>query len=516
MNDLVRLILSLSLSGSILALLILILKPMMKHKISKAIQYYIWILVLMRLVVPFSFEKSIMNEVFYQEQVPIGAITQSEINTTNNLPTTVTQEEVERELTYIDNTNNSKYFAKITDNIELYIWGLGVILALTINLLGYFRFLKYLKITNIHATEKDIHTLEKILPKRRNVKLARNKLITTPMLIGVFKPCIVIPDVFFTEKQLSNIFLHEITHLNRGDIAVKWLTMIVTSVHWFNPLVYVIKREINHACELSCDEAVIKEFNSRDKQEYGETLISVVSDKKLHVGVMQATMSEEKRTIKERLVSIMKHGKKSKLAVVMSVVLVIGVASLGVLLGACGRSSQKELVEQTEQTQQTEKPEEAEKPDAGEQIEQTGSVFYVKSQSGNLYLGDWSYKVDLEDVFGNKISERTEVLSNADTFTGMHEKNIEFEGAKVRLYSADNGKTFWVQNVLVTDSKYEVLSGIRVGHSLASLKKEIQDIVLVNEDKNNQIYMFSRGYYMVLFNVSNDEIKSIEVRREMP
>ncbi|AGL03329.1 M56 family metallopeptidase [Desulfoscipio gibsoniae] len=61
MNDTVKLILSLSLSGSILAGLIFTVKLLFKHKLSKSIQYYLWIVVLFRFMLPFSFEGSITN-----------------------------------------------------------------------------------------------------------------------------------------------------------------------------------------------------------------------------------------------------------------------------------------------------------------------------------------------------------------------------------------------------------------------------------------------------------------------
>jgi len=71
--------------------------------------------------------------------------------------------------------------------------------------------------------------------------------------------------------------------------------MIAVSVHWFNPLMYFMKKEINHACELACDEAVIKGLNSAEKQAYGDTLISVVAEHQYPLGVLQATMCEEKK-----------------------------------------------------------------------------------------------------------------------------------------------------------------------------------------------------------------------------
>ena len=65
---------------------------------------------------------------------------------------------------------------------------------------------------------------------------------------------------------------------------------------------YFVKKEINRACELSCDEAVIQNLNAAKKQAYGDTLISVIVEHKYPVGVLQVTMCEEKTTLKERLV----------------------------------------------------------------------------------------------------------------------------------------------------------------------------------------------------------------------
>lgn len=79
MNEIVKLLLSLSISGSILAILIFVMKPFIKNKLSKSFQYYIWIVVLLRLTLPFSFEASIMNELFYGDQPPVETTTESAV-----------------------------------------------------------------------------------------------------------------------------------------------------------------------------------------------------------------------------------------------------------------------------------------------------------------------------------------------------------------------------------------------------------------------------------------------------
>jgi beta-lactamase regulating signal transducer with metallopeptidase domain len=340
MNEKIKLILSLSISGSILAGIIFGIKPLIKHKLSKSFQYYIWLVVLLRLVIPFSFETSIMNKMFYSNSTPTVKTTQG--NTITAAPTVgnISIPINNQEITNGDNAIQPLVTAKSIDikallkNNILFIWMLGVLISFASNLWGYARFMKYLKIENKPPREEENQLLKEMLNGRQKVLLVRNKFTATPMLIGILRPRIVIPDIDYTHKQLENILLHEITHLRRFDIGVKWLTVIAASLHWFNPFMHFIKREISHACELSCDEGVIKNLNAEDKQEYGDTLIDLVADNKYSIGILSITMCEEKRTLKERLLSIMNHTKKSRNITIISAVLIALAICTSVVLGA--------------------------------------------------------------------------------------------------------------------------------------------------------------------------------------
>ncbi|HHX54057.1 MAG TPA: hypothetical protein GX704_04025 [Clostridiales bacterium] len=61
MNNILLTILSVSVSGSVLSLLVFLLKPLIKNRVSKAFSYYIWILALLRLVFPFGYNVSIFE-----------------------------------------------------------------------------------------------------------------------------------------------------------------------------------------------------------------------------------------------------------------------------------------------------------------------------------------------------------------------------------------------------------------------------------------------------------------------
>nr|WP_242832484.1 M56 family metallopeptidase [Desulfosporosinus orientis] len=94
-----------------------------------------------------------------------------------------------------------------------------------------------------------------------------------------------------------------------------------------------MRREIDRACELSCDEAVIKELDNNGRQGYGDTLIAVAADTKSPKTIVSTTMCEEKKALKERLSAIMKHKGFPIRAIAFSWVLVSAVLCGIVVLG---------------------------------------------------------------------------------------------------------------------------------------------------------------------------------------
>jgi hypothetical protein len=112
------------------------------------------------------------------------------------------------------------------------------------------------------------------------------------------------------------------------------LSVLSCSVHWFNPIAWFVRREIDRACELACDEAVIHNLDAEGRQNYGETLIYVAAENKMPHAVLSTTMCEEKKALKERLGAILKSKKHTRVAVILSVVLVLVVSGTAIALGA--------------------------------------------------------------------------------------------------------------------------------------------------------------------------------------
>ena len=145
----------------------------------------------------------------------------------------------------------------------------------------------------------------------------------TPMLLGVIRPIIILPNMYFSDGELDMILAHETVHYKRKDLFVKLFMLIANAVHWFNPAVYALNKQLNAACELSCDEIVVQSMNTQNRRYYGETILHVLkhstAQKSLVGNIAFATdLCNSKKNFKRRLISMMSTKKMRKSVAVLS------------------------------------------------------------------------------------------------------------------------------------------------------------------------------------------------------
>lgn len=106
-------------------------------------------------------------------------------------------------------------------------------------------------------------------------------------------------------------------------------------LHWFNPLVWLMSREVNRACELSCDEAVIRLLNDQERRAYGDTLLHAIKNGGgYHSFPGSVTLSENAKLMKERLKAIMNFKKNTKLTTAFSLLLALTLTVGAAVVGA--------------------------------------------------------------------------------------------------------------------------------------------------------------------------------------
>lgn len=153
---------------------------------------------------------------------------------------------------------------------------------------------------------------------------------STPFLYGVFKPRIVLPNIEFTEEELQHIFLHELTHWKRHDAWLKCLMLLMNAIHWFNPLAYIARHDIERFSELSCDESVVRSMNNEERKRYCELMLGVLWNVTSSNNKVFSAFSDKRKQLERRMSMIMENkSMKSKkwvrmFAVVMAIALTMG------------------------------------------------------------------------------------------------------------------------------------------------------------------------------------------------
>jgi beta-lactamase regulating signal transducer with metallopeptidase domain/DUF4097 and DUF4098 domain-containing protein YvlB len=83
--------------------------------------------------------------------------------------------------------------------------------------------------------------------------------LATPAVFGVFRPVLLMPKGYLrklSRKDTEHMLLHELAHIKRGDLHMHGLYMLLQIVYWYNPLLWLVRRQLHHLRELSCDATV--------------------------------------------------------------------------------------------------------------------------------------------------------------------------------------------------------------------------------------------------------------------
>jgi beta-lactamase regulating signal transducer with metallopeptidase domain len=141
----------------------------------------------------------------------------------------------------------------------------------------------------------------------------------TPMLMGTIRPIIVLPNMAFSPAEMRMVLTHEMAHYKRGDMFVKLLMLAANALHWFNPAVYLLNRQLNAACELACDEQVVAQMDTPARVAYGQTILHVLKHSTSSANIAFATgLANSKKTFKRRLISMMNTRKMSKSVIALA------------------------------------------------------------------------------------------------------------------------------------------------------------------------------------------------------
>ena len=110
--------------------------------------------------------------------------------------------------------------------------------------------------------------------KKQKVIVCNSAGICMPMGIGIRQRYILLPDQEYTDEELYYILLHEYTHFLNGDLVIKILVHIYCCIFWWNPFVYLLKKDLDQSLEIKCDLCVTENMSYKDTADYLQTIVS--------------------------------------------------------------------------------------------------------------------------------------------------------------------------------------------------------------------------------------------------
>lgn len=338
-------------TSSVLILFLLILRTLFRNTISRRLQYALWGLVLLRLLIPVNLPAIRHNALTAAEAVT-STITEQFQNPTDGKPSGLgtaadtapnrphapisPAEEIQQTPKPEGETDGlipmeaagvadhgqrlgsmeSRWAATLLKTL----WFVGMAAVGSWMLVSNLRFWMRLRKTRVPYDAGE---------QRLPVYLVEQGLVS-PCLFGLFRPAIYLtPEVVQDQERLRHVLAHERTHARHWDSLWSALRCVCLTVYWFDPLVWAAAIVSRTDCELACDEGAVRILGEAERIAYGRTLLSLIPVRTGMENPMlsSTTMSAGKQQLKERITRIAEHRKTVTAAVCLvlaaAVVLVV-------------------------------------------------------------------------------------------------------------------------------------------------------------------------------------------------
>jgi beta-lactamase regulating signal transducer with metallopeptidase domain len=213
-----------------------------------------------------------------------------------------------------------------------YVWLIGVALMASLQAVRLTRLWHLLKLAR--PGPRWLLRQVRDLGSRMGVRTPRPLVVPgagSPVVCGIGRARLLWPAKLLDTLPAGSrrsVVVHELAHLRRRDHWVGWLLLAAECVWWWNPLFWLVRRQVRNQAELACDAWVVTTLPG-DRRAYAEALIEVsrlVSTAALPVPAVGMS-GGSRQAFTERLTMIMRDGAPCKLSLRGCLVLV-GLATL--------------------------------------------------------------------------------------------------------------------------------------------------------------------------------------------
>lgn len=305
--------------------------------------------------------------------------------------------------------------------------------------------------------------------------------LESPCLCGLFTPAIYMNEEgLVSEERKRHILLHEVTHYRHGDHIWTFVRSLCLVLYWFHPLVWAAAVFSTEDSELACDEGTLIRLGEEHRQAYGRTLIEMMTARTKSSQLLYCAtgMINGKKEIKKRIIAIAAYKKQMMWTTVLVVLCAL-------LLSACTAGTVVQKPDGGEVLQESEKAADGQRTEEGLKLGEG----VTQNDDGSFRLSE--YEVDLTE---DKVKERIvfDVLywTELDPKTGEITEEVLWEklwsGAEIVVKILEGSEE--AQDGAKQDKtlKEYSFSGVHAGNgNLAVVKYEKQNSILLY---NNAMY----------------------------
>ncbi len=425
------------------------------------------------------------------------------------------------------------------------LWLAGAALCLLYCLVGFLCFwVNYRKnlipVTDI-ALKQQVMRLEERLTGKAVIPVYQSRMAKSPMLVGIFSPRLIFPVALagkkeWEEKELGLIVAHELCHYTHKDLWLKLLMMFAWCINWFNPFVWIMKKQFFYELELACDEYVLSGCDGEQREAYARMMLSFAGEKGSSCA-FSTGFGESKKQMKVRIDHMLDTRRRKKGAAGIAAACIL-LAAMGLMI-SCGYKPNEDTAEGQQDGQSTvrgmqgdfeqgqrEKEEDLQESNVpynpnhvyNEMIRQYGDELFIARQDGIYRLSEDGEEEELLYANPYELRRGMEIDQDGLYFCGSFEAGGQEENS-ARIYRM-NLATYEVEDVLalfsqmydalyditVIDGKLYVTSGY-VGTKLGfELDEDGRAVKTLDADAEDFLYKEDNDYWELLQKVYNNEV----------
>ena len=325
MENLFLRVLTLSLTASLVLLPLLALAPRLHHRYAGRTFYVLWLVLALRLVLPLQLvlpEPAVTVELPPSQAVTVPAAVRPRAEAAvSDVPQSAGAAEPAPAAPEAGRTFS-------WTQLGTWLWLGGVAALLVYQGAGYALARRKLLRDAEPGSEEETALLAALaagLGVRRAPPLLRTADAASPMVLGLVRPVLLLPEGALPAEELEVVLRHELTHLKRHDVAYQALLLLARTVHWFNPLVWWMGREAGRSLELCCDDAVVRGRDEAFCRRYGSVLLRTAAGGRMPLSTQ---FGGGKGQLKARLGNLFRKKRNSAALVCLALACALLVTSL--------------------------------------------------------------------------------------------------------------------------------------------------------------------------------------------